>query len=142
MKAFRCQTENVIWVMVRYVPVAWCVRQFLRRGTAQLWALLSRADRDHRADRSAFVLLSSRGSNNVVQPPGTRLPAERGTCLTVVRLYRHAPRRQVQEDRASGSVARRSSPTQELLQILLQYGTPAKSRQAPLQLYLHPAVAS
>ena len=72
MKAFRCQTENVIWVMVRYVPVAWCVRQFLRRGTAQLWVLLSRADRDRRADRSGFVLLSSRGSNNVVQPPGTQ----------------------------------------------------------------------
>ena len=41
-----------------------CVCQFLRRGTAQLWVLLSRADRDRRADRSGFVLLDSRGSNN------------------------------------------------------------------------------
>ena len=47
---------------VRYVSV--CVCQFLRRGTAQLWVLLSRADRDRRADRSGFVLLDSRGSNN------------------------------------------------------------------------------
>ena len=55
-----------------------CVCQFLRRGTVQLWVLLSRADRDRRADRSGFGLSSSSRSNNVVQPPagyGTQLLA-------------------------------------------------------------------
>ena len=57
MKAFRCQTENVIWVMVRYVPVAWCVRQFLRRGTAQLWVLLLRVDRSRCVERCGLWIV-------------------------------------------------------------------------------------
>ena len=48
-----------------------------------VWVLLSRADRDRRAERSGFGLSDTRVPiNNVVQPPGTHVRGRRNSSLS------------------------------------------------------------
>ena len=62
--------DGYLWVMVRYGPVAWrrgvcvcvCVCSF-GEGPA-LWVLLSRVDRDRRAERSGFGYIGLALSDN------------------------------------------------------------------------------
>ena len=59
--------RQLVWELVGYVPVAWSVcLSVLRRGPA-LWVLLSRGDRDRRAERSGFGYSRSALSDNELQ---------------------------------------------------------------------------
>ena len=53
---FRLVTGYNVQSMVRYVPVAWFVGVCSFGEGLALWVLLSRVDRDRRAERSGLVL--------------------------------------------------------------------------------------